>query len=238
VLLQRSSLWFEIGRPVEASADVDAAIAREPYCADIYCHRGQLAMLRHDLGVAVDDLRRAVELDGGSLLARLKLAMAYHRLGRPADARALLLETERLFPLSAEALNCHGELLVEEGDFRQARDKFNQAVEVSAGSFALAFVNLGGLRLHLERDVEGAIEMCTQAIAADPLCETAHVHMAHLMLQKKDLTVAVAAFDSAISLLRDELELEETFAMREAASVQLALITEQPGVFLPALARQ
>ena len=41
-----------------------------------------------------------------------------------------------------------------------------------------------------------------QAIVADPLCETAHVHMAHLMLQKNDLAVAVAAFDDAVALLR------------------------------------
>ena len=36
----------------------------------------------------------------------------------------------------------------------------------------------------------------------DPLCETAHVHMAHLCLQKYDLEGALAAYDSAVALLR------------------------------------
>ena len=36
----------------------------------------------------------------------------------------------------------------------------------------------------------------------DPLCETAHVHMAHLCLQKNDLESAVASYDLAVGLLR------------------------------------
>ena len=44
--------------------------------------------------------------------------------------------------------------------------------------------------------------MCAQAIAADPLCETAHIHLAHLMLQKPDLARAVSAFDDAVALIR------------------------------------
>lgn len=97
---------------------------------------------------------------------------------------------------------------------------------------------LGVLKLHGESDLHGAIEACKEAIKADPLCETAHVHMAHLQLQNSDLRAAVAAFDDAVALLRVKQELEETFAMREAAAAQLSLLTENPAIYGPAMAKQ
>eukprot|EP00965_Chrysotila_dentata_P201395 6180543-Pleurochrysis_carterae.AAC.1 len=39
------------------------------------------------------------------------------------------------------------------------------------------------------QDVEGAIKYCRRATEVDPLCETAHVHMAHLQLQMSNLKV-------------------------------------------------
>ena len=77
-----------------------------------------------------------------------------------------------------------------------------------------------------------------QAIKVDPLCETAHVHMAHLMLQNNDLSGAIGAFDDAVALLRVKQELDETFSMREAAVAQLTLLQSQPEIYEPAMARQ
>eukprot|EP00964_Phaeocystis_antarctica_P110289 scaffold74665_cov42-Phaeocystis_antarctica.AAC.1 len=56
--------------------------------------------------------------------------------------------------------------------------------------------------LHEQQDLEGAITLCRKAVEVDPLCETAHVHMAHLCLQKNDLEAAVASYDLAVGLLR------------------------------------
>ena len=44
--------------------------------------------------------------------------------------------------------------------------------------------------------------LAEQAIEVDKLCETAHVHMAHLCLQKFDLEGAVRSYDEAVALLR------------------------------------
>ena len=63
-------------------------------------------------------------------------------------------------PRSPDALNYHGEFLVESGALEGARSKFTKAIEVSGGGCALAHVNLGVLKLHGENDLEGAIERC------------------------------------------------------------------------------
>lgn len=62
--------------------------------------------------------------------------------------------------------------------------------------------------------------------------------MAHLHLQNNDLAAAVTAFDDALALLRVKQELEEACTMREAAAAQLALISENPSLYQPALDAQ
>ena len=238
VLLKRASLWFEKEQLPRAFEDFDAAFAIDGKHADIYCHRGQLHMLQQDLDKAVSDLKTSVQLDGNSILARIQLGMAHHRLKQAAEARAVFQDAEAAFPQSPDALNYHGEFMVESGDLEGARKKFEKAIRVSGGVFALGHVNLGVLKLHGDADLHGAIEACKQAIAADPLCETAHVHMAHLQLQNSDLRAAVTAFDDAVGMLRVKQELEETYAMREAAAAQLSLLTENPTVYGPAMAKQ
>ena len=238
VLLKRSSLWFEKEQLPKAHEDFDTALAIDDQHADIYCHRGQLHMLQQDLDKAVTDLKRSVQLDGGSILARIQLGMSHHRLKQIAEARAAFQEAEAAFPDSPDALNYHGEFLVESGDLTGALAKFTKAIDVSNGTFALAHVNLGVLKLHGEQDLHGAIDRCKKAIEVDPLCETAHVHMAHLQLQNNDLRAAVAAFDDALALLRVRNELEEACTMREVAAAQLSLITENPSLYQPALENQ
>ena len=92
------------------------------------------------------------------------------------------------------------------GFSQAAKAKFQKSSDVSNGGYALAHVNLGVLLLHGSQDLAGAISHCQRAIEADALCETAHVHMAHLLLQKADLAGAVASFDAAIALLRVKQE--------------------------------
>jgi len=242
VLIKRSSLWFEKEQLPNAFADFDTAIAIDKQQADIYCHRGQLHMLQQDLQKAVADLKKSVKLDSGSLLSRLQLGMAHHRLKQMAEARAAFQEAEARFPDSPDALNYHGEFLVETGDLTGAADKFRKALDVSNGRFAISHVNLGVLQLHQEGnrlpDLDGAIARFKQAIEADPLCETAHVHMAHLKLQQSEWAAAVSCFDDALALLRVKQEVEETYAMREAAAAQLALLTSAPEIYRPAMERQ
>ena len=45
-------------------------------------------------------------------------------------------------------LNYHGELLVETGELEAARSKFEMAISVSGGKFALAHVNQASLLLY------------------------------------------------------------------------------------------
>eukprot|EP00967_Tisochrysis_lutea_P102295 scaffold153917_cov33-Tisochrysis_lutea.AAC.1 len=238
VLLKRASLWYERDELPKALADFEAAVNIDAENADIYCHRGQLHILQGELASALSDLRKAVALDAGSILARIQLGMALHRSGQPTEARRVFADAEAAFPSSPDVLNYHGELLVEAQDFDTAKKKFTAALKASKDKYALAYVNLGVLELHRSQDIESAIRQCERAIAVDPLCETAHVHMAHLCLQKYDLEGAVKSYDAAVALLRMKQELVDCYSMREATATQLALIKGQPKIYEPLIAEQ
>ena len=46
------------------------------------------------------------------------------------------------------------------GELEPARRKFDEAIRVSGGRFALAHVNKGVLKLHESQDLSGAIDLC------------------------------------------------------------------------------
>jgi len=241
VLLKRASLWYEREELPKAHADFATAEKLEPRCADIYCHRGQLHILQNELSSALTDLRQAVDLDkqgeddAGAELARVQLGMALHRHGQQSEARRVFGEAEEDFPSSPDVLNYHGELLTEAGQLDEAKAKFRAALALSSNGFALAHVNLGVLELTGAQNLDKALEHCAQAVAADALCETAHVHMAHLWLQKMDLKAAVESYDRAVALLRMKQELVDCFSMREATATQVKLLEAQPHIYGPAM---
>ena len=78
----------------DAMADFERAIAADKDYPDIYCHRGQLYILQNKLGDALTDLRKAVSLDGGSVLARIQLGMALHRNQQQSEAQRIFQEAE------------------------------------------------------------------------------------------------------------------------------------------------
>jgi len=231
VLLKRASLWFEKEDLPKALADFSTALEARPDHPDIFCHRGQLYILQNEIASALDDLRKAVDLDPDSILARIQLGMALHRSGQQNEARSTFSAAESRFPDSPEVLNYYGELLLEAQDVEGAASKFRAALKLSDDTFALAHVNLGVLQLHGLQDAAGALQHCEEAIKVDPLCETAHVHMAHLRLQTLDLEGAVSAYDKAVSLLRMKQELVDCYSMREAAAAQLSLLEAQPDIY-------
>lgn len=113
--------------------------------------------------------QRAVRLREDFAPARLRLAMVYVELGRPDDARPLLLESQRVPATRAAALFALGRMALERGDFGAARDYFAQTVAEQPEAtqvhypLAMAYRGLGDIdqaraHLRLRGDGEPKIE--------------------------------------------------------------------------------
>jgi len=233
-LAMRASLFYEKQLLPKAYADFETAVAASPTHPDIFCHRGQLHLLQNEFSQAVSDLRDAVRLDSSSVLAHVHLGMALHRNQQQNEALQAFEKAAALFPKSPDVFNYYGELLLELQKTDEAVEKIGKAIKLGGGKFALAHVNQAVIQM-TTGDMQGAMAELQSAVTVDPLCETAHVHMAHLHIQDKALQAAVDSYDKAIELLRVPQELTECFAMREAVAAQLQLLTAQPALYEPVM---
>ena len=80
--------WFlcVVGRPDEAAALLDAAIAREPYSLLLQTTRAVTSIFRRDYDEAIAQLRAVLELDAEYVHARYYLAMALQLGGAQAQS--------------------------------------------------------------------------------------------------------------------------------------------------------
>lgn len=141
------------------------------------------ALERHsDLDGAVEQYRRALELNPGNATAHFYLATALQRQDRLQPAleryrRALELEPER-----PEAHNNYGVALVAAGNREEAREHFRRAAELDP-FFADPRDNLGTLA-RSRGDVEAALDWYRKAVEADARHPTPRLHLADLLVTR------------------------------------------------------
>lgn len=92
-----------------------------------------------DPAMAVQSLRKSVELDPYSSEAWLELAAAYESQSDSANARQAYLSALRVYPLSADANWSYGNFLLREGEQEQGFTFMRKAVEVEPRRAAEAF---------------------------------------------------------------------------------------------------
>jgi len=88
---------------------------------------------------AVSALRRSVELDPYSAEAMLDLAIAYDSEGDTKQARAALIEAQRVYPLSADVSWSFGNFLLRQGEQDEAFAQFYKTLQLDPKRAAEAF---------------------------------------------------------------------------------------------------
>lgn len=153
---------------------------------------------RSDLEGAVEQYRRALELNPGNATAHFYLATALQRQGRLEPAleryrRALELEPER-----PEAHNNYGVALVAAGRREEAREHFRRAAELDP-FFADPRDNLGTLA-RSRGEVEAAVEWYRKAVEADARHPTPRLHLADLLVTRGRIEEALPHYREAARL--------------------------------------
>src|SRR5262249_43309312 len=135
------------------------------------------AMLRHTIEVTADNYR-----------AHSNLGQRLIDEGKPAEARAELLEALRIKPDEAFACYHMGILDFREGNFQSAREWFEKAVQ-SRPPFIEAHLELARTLIRLHKDQAGMVEFET-ALAIDPLSPKAHQALAMELVEEGKLEEA------------------------------------------------
>jgi len=137
IFRQRTSVtWTELilGDRTEAMKDFAKALEVDPSDPDVYYHRGQVRFLMGDFSDAASDYAKSAELDKKFVYSQVQLGVAQYKLGQIKDSMVTFRKCLKNFKNSAEVYNYYGEILLDQGDFAQATEKFETAIELERQS--------------------------------------------------------------------------------------------------------
>jgi import receptor subunit TOM70 len=135
---------------------------------------------------------------------------------------------------------CSGELLLDQGRFQDAIDKFDRAIELEKTKLVMSkcpymhlvltsfrtrqnvlpIVNKGLALYQSKQDIGAAESCCQEALEIDPECEAAVATLAQLSLQQSKIDTAVDLFKRQMELARSEPELANTLTYMYASIAQ------------------
>ena len=165
--------YVENGRETDGYAELVIALLLDPNDVEALTALGTWHLAADQPGRAVDALERAVAIDATNRLAVHALAGALIRVGRAAEGKQRLQESERL----------------------QA-----QAIEDDRRVKTAAVLRLNAEMRMAERDYAGAIDLWRQAISLQGGNASIHLRLAEALAAAKRPDEAVAEYLTAISL--------------------------------------
>ena len=178
--------------------------------------RGSALHAENRLDEAIEEYRRAIELDPSSAESHNDLAVAVREFGRLEESISLL---ERAIELNPNYPNAYLNLGVSygiRGNFEKAHTCYSKALELLP-DFTKAHFNLANLLL-AQGEAEMAIESYQAALRTNMSYLPAEMGIGRALRQKERLEEAIATFESILSrapnVARCHFELAITFKAR------------------------
>jgi tetratricopeptide (TPR) repeat protein len=187
----------ELGRPQEALARADAAIALQ-LTTDACCHRGAALYDLGRLNDAVASFEQAIALTPQCVEAYNYRGMALQQLQRPPEALASFERALMLRPQSAELHNNRGNVLRQLKRHAEALASYERAIALR-GDFAAAYNNRGLALQALGRFPE-AVASYERALALRADFAEAHNNLGTVQLQLGLPAEALASGRRALEL--------------------------------------
>ncbi|KIH86771.1 mitochondrial precursor protein import receptor tom70 [Sporothrix brasiliensis 5110] len=233
--IKRASMNLELGAPSMAEEDFTKALAQNKDDPDIYYHRAQLHFIKSEFGEAAKDYQKSIDLDRDFIFSHIQLGVTQYKLGSIASSMATFRRCEKNFTKVPDVYNYHGELLLDQGRYQDAIEKFDKAIEMEKETKpmnmnVLPLINKSLAVFQWKQDFSEAEKLCSKALIIDPECDIAVATMAQLLLQQGKVTDALTYFERAADLARTEGELVNALSYAEATRTQIHVQEKYPAL--------
>ncbi|KAL5604759.1 hypothetical protein BROUX41_001899 [Berkeleyomyces rouxiae] len=231
--IKRASMNLELGRPEEATADFQAVAAKDPNDPDVYYHRAQLHFIKSEFNEAAKDYQKSIDLDRDFIFSHIQLGVTQYKMGSVASSMATFRRCVKNFPNVPDVYNYYGELLLDQGNFNEAIEKFDEAIKIEKSASpmsmnVLPLINKALAIFQWKQDFAEAEGLCQKALIIDPECDIAVATMAQLLLQQGKTVEALKYFRRAAEIARTEGEIVNALSYAEATSTQLEVQEKYP----------
>lgn len=166
----RGVLSAQAGRFADAFDDFNRTIELNSEFAKAYSNRGALWMRAGELEKSSADYRKAISIDPDLAVAHKGRGRVCHMLGQFTLALQHMDAAAHLSPGDAHIACNRGDLLMDMGRYRGARDDYRRAIEID-DSLAVAYRNLAWLQATCpDRECRDAHQALVSAQRAIELC--------------------------------------------------------------------
>ncbi|RDA91579.1 hypothetical protein CP533_5977 [Ophiocordyceps camponoti-saundersi (nom. inval.)] len=234
--IKRASISLELGELDKADAEFSKAFAHHSNDPDLFYHRAQASFIKGDLSEAQKDYQKSIDLDKDFIYSHIQLGVTQYKMGSIASSMATFRRCTKNFPKAPDVYNYYGELLLDQGNFVEAIEKFDTAMELEKQSKPMAInvlplINKALALFHWKQDFDEPQKICQKALinyVVDPECDIAVATMAQLLLQQNNVTEAVKYFERAADLSRTEGEMVNALSYAEATRTQVLVSEKYP----------
>jgi len=202
-----------------------------------------------DFSDAAADYQKSADLDKKFVYSQVQLGVAQYKLGQVKDSLVTFRKCIKNFKNSAEVFNYYGEILLDQGNFQEALQKFETAIELEKSAASngakvrnvMPLVNRAVLYLQWKKDAKEAEQCLREAlkctifneeklIEVDPESDLAIATLAQILLQEGRAPEALEYFDKAVELGRTEQELVSALSYAEVSLYTSLLMYRPPGL--------
>ncbi|KAK4121396.1 mitochondrial precursor protein [Parathielavia appendiculata] len=231
--IKRASMNLELGNPEKAEEDFAAALSKNAEDPDIYYHRAQLHFIKGEFAEAQKDYQKSIDLDRDFIFSHIQLGVTQYKMGSIASSMATFRRCIKNFEKTPDVYNYYGELLLDQGKYHEAIEKFDTAIELERETKptcmnVLPLINKALALFQWKQDFSEAEKLCEKALIIDPECDIAVATMAQLLLQQGKVTDALKYFERAAELARTEGELVNALSYAEATRTQIQVQEKYP----------
>ncbi len=171
--MQRDSVWFE-----KAERACHRTMTLDETLVDVHIALGDLYRMSSQHDKALDYFDAALQLDPGSVEARMTRGITLESMGRTADAETTLREAVRTEEHYWRARRTLGRFLMRNARYEEAVEQFRNITELTPNSSS-AFNNLAAA-LYMAGDIDAAIATFDHSIDIRPsrsaLANIANLH--------------------------------------------------------------
>ncbi len=211
-LIRLGEMRLQLGKVEEAGKDFESALPLQGTAAAAHFGLGKVALARGDAASAAGHFEAALAAQPGASEIRSPLGLAYRKLGRLDDARAVLMgygEGRVTFPdplleqvaalsSGSRQLVAAGTTALREKRFAEAAEAFRKALEIEPKdgtlwtNYGVALAGLG--------DREGAEKSYRKAIEVEPANARAHYNLGTLLAARGSWKEAIDHLEAAVRL--------------------------------------
>ncbi|KAG2201499.1 hypothetical protein INT46_007772 [Mucor plumbeus] len=224
IYIKKSNVYMEQGDLASANRQLELAIKINPLDPDIYYHRGQVHYISGQYKLALDDYTESIRLDSTFVYAHIQLAVVNHKLNRHSISERMFEKILTQFPSSAEVCNYYGEVLIDQGKIQKAVDMFSKAMSLDP-SHPVPYINKAMILYQNLSKPDEAIQLCKNALDADPACDAAVASLAQMLIEQDRPSEALIYYQKAIDLARTQTELEHAISYVEATKSQIRQVS-------------